>query len=85
MAAWRPFWWCRKRRGRSQGSNFFQIVLVFGAQVHAHMKLFKFETRHQPIQDGDLTAILVLLETTWALSREQFFLMHVKLFKFEKQ
>ena len=73
MAAWRPFWWYRKRRRRSQGSNFFQIVLVFRTQVHTHMKLFKFENRYRRIQDGRLAAILVVSKTTWALSREQFF------------
>jgi len=93
MAAWRPYWRYRKRHGRSQGNNFFQIDLIFGTQVHTHMKLFKFKNRHRPIQDGCLKAILVVLETTRALSREQFFLIalifgtlvhsHMKLFKLE--
>ena len=77
--------WPAQRSYLDQQISCFKNLTIFVAQVHSHMKLFKFETRHRPIQDGDLTAILVVSETTWALSGEQFFFMHVKLFKFEKQ
>ena len=59
--------------GALKGEIFFQIILVFGAQVHTHMKLFKFENRHRQIQ----------IWLPGGYFGGNFFFMLVKLSKFE--